>query len=74
MSSLHFSGFGALVVDPPGNQVHECDDDEGGYEANHDADLMCSSRASVKRTRRFIIGHCGDRRRMEVRTGAVQYV
>ncbi len=71
MSALHFPGLGALVVDPPNDQVCDCDDDEGGYEASHYADLMRSPRAGVKRARRFIIGHRGD---LKVRTGAVQQV
>lgn len=67
MSSLDFPGLGALVVDPPDDQIYDCDDDEGGYEASHDADLMRSPRAGVKRARRFVIGHCEDWERMEVR-------
>ena len=60
MSSLDFSGLGALVVDPPDDQVYDWDEDEGGYEASHYADLMRSPRAGVKRARRFVISHCED--------------
>lgn len=73
MSPLHFPGLGAPVVDPPNDQVYDCDYDEGAYKASHDADLMSSPRAGVERARGFITGHCGYLRRMEVRTGAVQY-
>ena len=60
MSTLHFPGFGALVVDLPEDQIYDGDEDEGGYEADHDTDLMRSSRAGVKGARRLIIGHCED--------------
>ena len=74
MSSLHFAGLGALIVDPPDDKVRACDDDESGHEADHDADLMRSPGAGVERARGFVVGHCGCWRRMGVRSGVVQYV
>lgn len=60
MSTLHFPSLGALVVDLPEDQIYDSDEDEGGYEASHDADLMRGPRAGVKRARRFIVAHCED--------------
>lgn len=48
MSALHFSGLGALVVNPPDDQIYDCDDEKAGYETSHDADLMRNARAGVK--------------------------
>ena len=74
MASLHFPGLGALVVDPPDDQVYDRENDEGDYEASHDADLMRSPRAGVKRARRSVIGHYQDCRRIDMRIRGTQYV
>lgn len=74
MSSLDFPSLAALVVDPPDDQVYDCDDYEASYEASHDGNLMHSPRASVKRARGFVISHCEDWKRMKLRTRAGQYV
>ena len=60
MSSLNFLGLGALIIELPNDQVRGSDDDEGGHEANHDADFVRRSRARMKRARGFIVGHCEE--------------
>ena len=45
--SFHLFDLGALVVDPPDDQVNGCDEDEGRHEADHDANLVSGPRAGV---------------------------
>ncbi len=57
MSSLDLLGFGALIVEPPDDQVRARDDDEGGHEADHDANLVGGAGAGVERARGLVGGH-----------------
>ena len=72
-SSFHLFSLGALVVDPPDDQVRGCDDDEGRHEANHDANFVSGPRAGVIRGCGCLrIGHCEDWRITVVMTRADQ--
>ncbi len=59
MSSLDLLGFGALIVEPPDDQIRARDDDEGGHEADHDANLVRGAGTGVIRARGLVGGHCG---------------